>query len=218
MDGWMNGWMIGWTGDLSLKIGGCFCFSQSNLSIVLDWCPMSKCQFLGQHPVCGHTTCTDSSTTMLQQTNKQTNGCTWVDENPQAFLSFFLSSFVLACFRTLNTLLQTLRVSVWWLLAASQAHQPASQPASHGCKIGGSYSAPMAHNWIACRPCLWHPQVETIIIIIIIIITGTGYGYGPTIYQSLLVTGPTTSKVWSQSLSSLSLSLSSFLFTLPKGD
>jgi hypothetical protein len=33
-----------------------------------------------------------------------------------------------------------------------------------------------------------------------------------------LVTGPTTSKVWSQSLSSLSLSLSSFLFTLPKGD
>jgi hypothetical protein len=71
----------------------------------------------------------------------------------------------------------------------------------------------MAHNWIACRVCLWHPQVVRIIIIIII--SGTGYGYGPTKYQSLLVTGPTTSKVWSESLS-LSLSLS--LFTLLKED
>jgi hypothetical protein len=41
MDGWMGGWMNDWMddwmdGDLSFK---CFCFSQSNLSIVLDWCP-----------------------------------------------------------------------------------------------------------------------------------------------------------------------------------
>jgi hypothetical protein len=44
--------------------------------------------------------------------------------------------------------------------SCSEPSPPASQPASHGCKIGGSYSTPMAHNWIACRACLWHPPTS----------------------------------------------------------
>jgi hypothetical protein len=65
-----------------------------------------------------------------------------VDENPQAFLSFFLTSFVLclvACCRTLNTSLQTLRVSVWCLLAASQAHQQAT---------GAKLEVHIRHPWL----------------------------------------------------------------------
>jgi len=133
--------MIGWT---VILVSNVFVFPKATCQLCWTGVPMSKCQFLGQHPVCGHTTCTDSSTAMLlQQTNKQTNGCTWVDENPQAFLPFFLSflllSCVLACCRTLNTSLQTLRVSVWCLLAASQAHQQAT---------GAKLEVHIRHPWL----------------------------------------------------------------------
>jgi hypothetical protein len=75
-----------------------------------------------------------------------------VDENPQAFLPFFLSYFLsclLACLLQDAKHLLTNFASVSAVPSCSQPRPPAS----HGCKIGGSYSTPMAHNWIACRAC-----------------------------------------------------------------
>ncbi len=155
MDGWWDGWMIGWMMILVSKLGGCFLFF-----------PKATCQLCWTGVQCPNASFLDSiqrvailhaQTVQRPCCNKQTNGCTWVDENPQALFSLFLLC-LLACWRTLNTHLQTLRVSVWWHTSCSepsQAHQP-----SHGCKIGGSYSTPMAHNWIACRACLWHPPTS----------------------------------------------------------
>ncbi len=183
----MNGWMIGCMVILVSKLWGCFCFFPkqlvncvglvSNVQMPVSWTASSVWPYYMHRRFNDHAA-----------TNKQTNGCTWVDERIPRL--FFLSFFRACLLQTLNTHLQTLRVSVRWHTSCSQP----SPPASHGCKIGGSYSTPMAHNWIACRACLRHPPTSG---------NnnnnnnkwGTGYGYGPTKYQSLLVTGPTTSKV-----------------------
>jgi len=148
MDRWMNGWMDEWLddwmdGDLSLK---CFLFFPkqlvncvglvSNVQMPVSWTAPSVRPYYMHRRFNGH----------AAATNKQTNGCTWVDENPQAFLpfflSFFLTSFVLclvACCRTLNTSLQTLRVSVRCLLAASQAHKQAT---------GAKLEVHIRHPWL----------------------------------------------------------------------
>jgi hypothetical protein len=147
-NGWTEGWMDGWTVILVSKLGGVFLFFPkqlvncvglvSNVQMPVSWTASSVRPY--------YSTFTDGSTTMLQQTNKQTNGCTWVDENPQAFLSFFLWGW-LACCRTLNTPLQTLRVSVQWLPAASQAHQAGRQPASQPA-TGAKLEVHIQHPWL----------------------------------------------------------------------
>ncbi len=126
----MNGWMIGQTVILVSKLGGVFVFPKATCQLCWTGVQCPNASFLDsiqcaailhaqtvQRPCCN------------KQTNKQTNGCTWVDENPQAFLSFFLSPFVLACLLqdTKHPLTNFAGVSVV-VASCSKPSSPASQP------------------------------------------------------------------------------------------
>ncbi len=147
----MIGWMIGWT---VILVSNVFVFPKATCELCWTGVQCPNASFLDsiQCAAILHAQTVQRPCCCNKQTNKQTNGCTWVDENPQAFLPFFLSYFLsclLACLLQDAKHLLTNFASVSAVPSCSQPRPPAS----HGCKIGGSYSTPMAHNWIACRAC-----------------------------------------------------------------